>query len=250
MPNASGYIDFNQYSDLNADEETRLMEEAMARAEAADATAQQALVRSSQEAIRTGAAGLSKVGSYADYLKAKKSAADAWAQLGRGADPRTGALRGALRSKLGVNDRAAASDFAGREERLGERVSDSYEEGLKRKAEQEAYAKRIADERAAREEAWKAAQGSYLSALARGARGRAAAGGAQRDFFGGFNPYADSSWAQQQGGLEAQRAKEAGASEEQLRGIWGAYTGKGRWGQGMPQDVRHNREREMSPWKK
>src|ERR1044072_2415696 len=103
----------------------------MARAEAADRSAQQQLVRTSQEAVNTGVEGLSRTASYSDYLKAKRSAADAWAAVGAdGPDqgPRSAALRGSPRPGEGVGTGAAASaaELAGREERLGQRVGEAY----------------------------------------------------------------------------------------------------------------------------
>lgn len=180
MPNSSGFVDFNQYAALNQDEEQRLMEEAMARAEAADQAAQQQLVRTSQEAVNTGAEGISHAASYSDYLKAKKSAADAWAAVGaEGADPRSAALHGTLRARNGINDRAAASaaEFAGREGRLGERVSEAYEGAQKGKSDRAAYAKQQADAKKAREDQdAAAAQAHYTNVYGRWLAGRQAGG--------------------------------------------------------------------------
>lgn len=180
MPNSSGYVDFNQYAELNQDEEQRLMEEAMARAEAADQTARQQLVRTSQEAVNTGAEGLSRTGSYQDYLKAKKGAADAWAAVGaEGADPRSAALHGTLRARNGVGARATASadELAGREERLGQHVGEAYAGAVKGKADREAYAAAQAKAKEDRAKADQdAASAHYAGVYGRWLAGRQAGG--------------------------------------------------------------------------
>lgn len=121
MPdNSSGFVDFNAYSDLNRDDETRLMEEAMQRAEAADREAGIAMSKSKQQARgnmdwREGSStygqqvgaveDIAQTASYSDYLAAKKTAESAWAQLAGGTG-RAGALRGAIRGGSDMDERA------------------------------------------------------------------------------------------------------------------------------------------------
>lgn len=123
MPdNSSGFVDFNTYSDLNRDDETRLMEEAMQRAEAADREASIAMAKSKQQARgnmdwREGSStygqqvgaveDIAQTASYSDYLAAKKTAESAWAQLAGGTG-RAGALRGAIRGGSDMDERAKA----------------------------------------------------------------------------------------------------------------------------------------------
>lgn len=231
MANASGFVDFNQFAEQNQDEESRLMEEAMARAEAADQAAQGQFARVSQQSrARYGAdgqltdtTGASQTASYADYLKAKKTAASAWAALNaRSKDPRLAALQGSIQPggkkgiDFGAKEAALNADVVSGQASVGrQRVEAAAAAEAKRKAEEE------------RAKGHEEARGRYLAGLTGGAQARAAAGGAQRNYVGAYNPYASSPWAQQQGAWEAQQVKNAGGSEADQRGVWGAYTGKG-----------------------
>lgn len=124
MPSPSGFVDFNDYAALNQDEESRLMEEAMARAEAADATASQGLMQANVEAAGKP---LSQTGSYSDYLKQKQDAAKAWAAVSaKGADPRSNALRGKVRGEGGFD---GAADFGAREDEFGRQRAGRVKDG-------------------------------------------------------------------------------------------------------------------------
>lgn len=257
MPNSSGFIDFNQQLDATGDSERADLERAMQKAEEQTRQARGALGQAGREAgdhydangqLTAGAAGLSQTASYSDYLRAKDNAAQAWAAVTAPTlNPRS--VRGAIGNQLGVDaaSQAAGNGLHGQEDRLG---ADIEAQGRSRATE----ASRRASEAEMKQQAVDArsksdddAKKAYLAALTGGARGRAAAGGAQQDYVGGFNPYASSQWAQQQGGWEAQQARNAGAGADQVKGVWNAYTGKGEFGQG--ENVDANMEREMDPWK-
>ena len=117
--NASGFVDFEAFRGLNQDSEDRLMQEAIARAEAADETARGSLRKVSREAeggygpggsFRDPQADLTKVGSYSDYLKAKQNAAQAWAAVSQSTgDVRTDALRGGRGAQAAEMGKASAS---------------------------------------------------------------------------------------------------------------------------------------------
>lgn len=238
MPNSSGFVDFNQYAALNQDEEQRLMEEAMARAEAADQSAQQQLVRTSQEAVNTGAQNIDRVASYSDYLKAKRSAADAWAAVGaEGADPRSAALHGAMRARNGINDRAAASaaELSGREGRLGERVGEAWVGAQKGKADRAAYAEAQAKAKEDRQKADAENKRNYFNSLfgrfadiknlSGGPRGVAASDriGWARQLSSGMDAgdWSLDSYAESTGG---------GFNPANKRGTWGSAIEQQAWG--------------------
>lgn len=113
--NASGFVDFERFADLNADDEARLFEQAMAEAEAATEREKTALRIAKQDAsgslrrdgkLTAMTGDISTTGSYSDYLKAKRDAADAWAKLNaRSRDPRLAAVQGAA---MTPEQRAAA----------------------------------------------------------------------------------------------------------------------------------------------
>lgn len=117
--NASGFVDFEAFRGLNQDSEDRLMQEAIARAEAADEAARGSLRKVSREAeggygpggsFRDPQADLTKVGSYSDYLKAKQNAAQAWAAVSQSTgDVRTDALRGGRGAQAAEMGKASAS---------------------------------------------------------------------------------------------------------------------------------------------
>lgn len=136
MPdNASGFVDASQWADLNQGDEERLLQEAMARAEAADVLTQKALRKSEREAEGFDANGnrlgqargfsapgeenpnawdvntLENVGSYTDYLQAKKNAEAAWAAVGaESSDPRSNALRNRIRGERGMDTAATSAE--------------------------------------------------------------------------------------------------------------------------------------------
>lgn len=136
--NASGFVDFEAFRGLNQDSEDKLMQEAIARAEAADAAAQGSLRKVSREAeggygpggsFRDVQSDLTKVGSYSDYLKAKQNAANAWAAVSQSTgDPRTDALRGGRGAQAAEMGRQSRQELSGREARLGALAADSFRE--------------------------------------------------------------------------------------------------------------------------
>jgi len=238
VPSPSGFVDFNEYADLNQDEEARLMEEAAQRAEAADATASQGLMKANNEA---GGKPISQTASYSDYLKQKQDAAKAWAAVSRrSADPRAASLQG------GAQFKNRSADFDAREAEFDKRQGQNREDGAYITTQNAALEKKTSDAAEAQRQASETARERYIAAMVGGAEGRGRAGGTQLDFVGGPNPYANSTWAQQQGGWEAAQLKKVGGTAAQQAGVWGAYTGKGRWGQG--QNSTQNMNREMSPW--
>lgn len=124
MPdNSSGYVDFNQYSDLNSEDETRLLEEAMGRAETASANATGKLAGVKREAsghynpdgtISGEASDITKAASYGDYLSAHKDAAKAWAALsgqGKG-NANSDSLRNSILARQGRQGTAQAATSA------------------------------------------------------------------------------------------------------------------------------------------
>ena len=139
------FVSFDQYQEANGSEERRQMEEAYARAEAADQKANQALNRSKTDAQRgrqaqanrqneiyyannrdrlysgakeddptwTGGEpqGIASTSSYSDYLQAQKDSANAWAALQtQSSNP----YEQGLRDSLGGKDRATAAGTAGK----------------------------------------------------------------------------------------------------------------------------------------
>lgn len=263
MPN---FVDFSQFAAANAGSEQELLQRALQRAEQATAKEKQALVKSKQEARGhygadgqyTGEAeGLSQTVSYSDYLKASREAASAWAAVtARSADPRTAALQGSMGGDAGARAAAAGTESGQRLDAAGAEVEAGRKSQLSQRDARAKYAKEQADAAKARADRDAGAKEAYRNSLAAGAKARAAAGGAQLDYVGGYNPYASSNWAQQQGAFEAQQLKNAGGSDEQQRGIWNAYTGKGsqgstgsrpRTGTG-PWNPYDSMEREMQPF--
>lgn len=146
--NASGFVDFEAFRGLNQDSEDRLMQEAIARAEAADETARGSLRKVSREAeggygpggsFRDPQADLTKVGSYSDYLKAKQNAAQAWAAVSQSTgDVRTDALRGgrgAQAAEMGkANASALGADFTRRAGEASTRWGDTQKQRAEWKA--------------------------------------------------------------------------------------------------------------------
>ncbi len=121
MPNSSGFVDFNQQLATSGDEERRLMEAAMSRAEAAQGKAQSGLQHASQQAGEQHV-GLSETASYSDYLKARQDASNAWAAVtSPDANPRS--VRGAIANRMGVagQQQMAGDELQSREQTLGAR---------------------------------------------------------------------------------------------------------------------------------
>lgn len=111
------FIDFDAQMAATGDDERKLLEAAMSRAEAAQEKAQHGLVQSSQ-AAQEQHTGLSQTGSYSDYLQAKRNAANAWAEVsGSDANPRS--MRNVL--ARGGQGRAAGEELATREAEFGQR---------------------------------------------------------------------------------------------------------------------------------
>lgn len=255
MPeNSSGFIDFNRYSELNADSERQLLEQALQRAEEATAKEKQALRKSEVEASNA-VTGLSSTLSYSDYLKASRDAASAWAAVtSRSKDPRLAALQGSIGGEAGARAAAERTNSAQRQAAIGGRLEQSRGDAIKANAAREAYEKKQADEKKASADSFEEARQAYIQSMVKNAKGRAGAGGAQRDFVGMYNPYASSGWAQQQGGWESQQLKNAGGTDAQMRGVWDAYTGKGSQGSSgamgrSPQERYQPMYREMQPFR-
>lgn len=228
MPdNSSGFVDFNEYSNLNSGEEQRLLDESVQRAQDATTKEKQALRTSEIDAGRSNT-GLSETLSYSDYLKASREAASAWAAVtSRSRDPRAAALQGSIGQDAKAQAAAAGVDSATRLTNIGRRVDQGRWDAAASRAAREDYERKQAEAAADRQRQTDEARESYIQSMSRGAYGRAAAGGAQRDYVGSWNPYADSDWAVQQGGWEAQQLKNAGGTDAQQQGVWNAYTGKG-----------------------
>ena len=114
MTSPSGFVDFNQYLGANQDEETRLLKQALERAQQADAGSASAIRRSARDATAQGktdaTATLSGVSSYSDYLKAKQEAENSWADVtGPTGNPFADAVRGVIRSRKGADAMAAGA---------------------------------------------------------------------------------------------------------------------------------------------
>ena len=221
-------MSFDDYLEANADSEEEMLRQAVAAAEAKDAEARGQL----RNVEKQGAAGeltdITQAASYGDYLDAKRGSKEAWAKLMQSSDPRQRAVLQTLGARMGIGAKADAAEAAwgGREDAVTgnlKSLSDS-------RAQWAALAekKRLAEEERAKVD--KDNRDAYVTSLIQGTMGRAAAGGAQLDFVGSKNRYASSPWASETGGLEVARARAAGASDEQLRDIWNAYTGKGHMG--------------------
>ena len=202
VPNSSGFVDFNQTYDVTHDEEQRLMEAAMQRAEAADTGAQQQLVRTKQQAVDSGAEGLSQAASYSDYLKAKQQATKAWAAVtASSANPYSDAVRGKVGGKggLDVAGRASASrdDLAGREANMGRWTEEAFAGKQENDARQAAWAKSQDDAKQRRANEDKENAAAFQTSLT-AARGRARG---ERSLFepdGYTTPYAGRNFSQMQ----------------------------------------------------
>lgn len=191
MPNASGFVDFNQQMDLTGDEEQRLLEEAMARAEQATGKAQASLQSVSRDANNQNVADLTQVGSYSDYLAAKRNAADAWAAVtGPDANPRS--VRSAVASgRLGAQGRmdAAGRELGSREDEFGRRATEDFAEKNRNRTALEAYRSKESDAAAERQRRGDAAQEQYRQSIYskwanwdRARRGGTNPGGQVQDF--------------------------------------------------------------------
>lgn len=142
------------------------MEEAMQRAEQADALARRNLTRASQEATSTGAESMTQVGSYTDYLKAKKDARNAWAAVSQSTgDPRLDAVREARSRNAGLRASESANELAGREERLGQRVGESFSARQANAAAMDAWRRQQAEAQDARAKKDAAAKSDYYNKL-------------------------------------------------------------------------------------
>lgn len=243
-------MDFGAWQKLAAQSEEEALQREIQALTEADEKARQSLALAGADASRN-VTSLSQVGSYGDYLKAKQAADKARAVVDARLRPDS-ALQGDVRARGRAAQRAGPEALATYERKLGVDLSTQQTEAAASKAAQEARAaaaKKAEEERADRD---KQAREGYLAALLGGAKGRAGAGGTQRDYVGAYNPYADSKWAQQQGGYEAQMARNAGATSEQQRSIWDAYTAKGSMGSTGATGLRPNpysgMEREMAPF--
>lgn len=173
--NASGFVDFEAFRGLNAETEDKLMQEAIARAEAADAAAQGSLRKVSREAeggygpggsFRDVQSDLTKVGSYSDYLKAKQNAANAWAAVSQSTgDPRTDALRGGRGAQAAEMGKASASALGADFTRRAGEATSRWEATQKQRAEWKARDDKAAAEKSAKDEADRAKDKAMLASL-------------------------------------------------------------------------------------
>lgn len=139
------------------------MEEAMARAAEQDTYAQRQLVRTSQDAVSTGAESMSQVGSYSDYLKAKRDAKNAWAAVTQSTgDVRLDALRGSMSQRPEGMAKAAGDELANREQALGGRVGEAYQGAQQNRARQAAWTAAQEQAKSEREKADRAAKQDYF----------------------------------------------------------------------------------------
>lgn len=178
MDNASGFTDYSTLLGLNAEDESKLLEQALQQARDADNAARGALRKSEREAgghyntdpnagpigqIVGDSGDITTTGSYTDYLDAKTKAAAAWAKLRNSTrDPfRQGVTTQGIQDEMGGADAAIQA----REDAAAGRVkttSDSYGRMRGEQAERERLAKEAADKRAGDDAASKAA---YIQSL-------------------------------------------------------------------------------------
>lgn len=173
--NASGFVDFEAFRGLNAETEDKLMQEAIARAEAADAAAQGSLRKVSREAeggygpggsFRDVQSDLTKVGSYSDYLKAKQNAAQAWAAVSQSTgDPRTDALRGGRGAQAAEMGKASASALGADFTRRAGEASTRWSDTQKQRAEWKARDDKAAADRTAADEKTREMKRAQLASL-------------------------------------------------------------------------------------
>jgi hypothetical protein len=153
------FLSFDQYFEANKDSESQALEEALARAEAADAEAQGQLRKAGAQAsggfnprrdeagvLQAGEGDITRVASYTDYLTAKRNAQAAWQAVGQG-----NAAQRALLGQREMTGRAgeAATARNARETRAAAQAQQA-NAGLRALSAQEqaaAQAKRAAEER-------------------------------------------------------------------------------------------------------
>lgn len=175
---------------LSGDEEQRLLEEAMARAEQADAAAQSSLRSAATDASNQNVNDITQSASYSDYLAAKRNAANAWAAVtGPDANPRS--VRGGVANRLGASQRAgAAGDELSRREGVFQgRVGEDYAEKQRNRTALEARRSQEAAAADERQRAGDAAQEQYRQSIYskwanwdRARRGGFSPGGEIQDF--------------------------------------------------------------------
>lgn len=172
MPNRSGFVDFNQFFGANAAAEEEQLRAAMERAQGLDATANAALRKSrmeaEQQAFGGGDASITSVGSYSDYLDAKRNAANAWAAMNSaGADPRTASVRQRLltSSPLGQAAGQAQAARSAMEQRTSADVDAAAAGGLATRQWQGRQDERRKAEADARSRADTEARQAYLASL-------------------------------------------------------------------------------------
>lgn len=225
MPNESGFVDFKQYSDLNSEEESRRLQEALDAAEAADGVAQKSLMVAGRSAV---GGDVTQSANYSDYLVAKQNASKAWAAANMtSSDPRMAGLRKSLNTQSNVAGQGAASgeELTRREGVFAKRASDGYAESLRYKAANEAYYGKQKADKEEREKVDKAAYRDYrMGWLTKGARGRAAERGSLPTAYD--NTF--DSGTQSQAADEVAELLGMGGTEEQARAIWNEYAGWGK----------------------
>ena len=222
--------------DLNGDEEKRLIEQAMERAQAATQNANSKLGFSARSGERDafngalndagGPTSLADTASYSDYLEAKKGAAAAWAAVtGPSLSPRS--IRDSLLGGAKDASKASGAGLGAREDAADASIGASRGAGVKGKAQQAA-------ERAARAEAEKLRADSYeagrigaLGGVMSRSTEAARNAGADVDFVGDYNPTASSGYAQDQAGFWANKAKGLGASDDEIISTGSPWLKKG-----------------------
>lgn len=115
------YVDYSAYEAANAPEEERLLNDAYARAEAADHKARLALGKARNEGtgsydsfgrLQGGTDDITQTGSFSDFVQFQREAENARvrAQQAPGEDPRRQALRKSMAKQSGTSDRLDAMD--------------------------------------------------------------------------------------------------------------------------------------------
>lgn len=158
---ADGFIDYATFEELNRPEEERLMDEALARAQAADEHARAAGARASVEAqgryntagqIVGDMADITQTASYSDYLKAKQDAEAARRSvMGPTGDFRRDAVREQMGTARGLPGQLAEAQRA-QEFREGRRATEAREgyAGVRQQRAAEQERRRAADAEAQR----------------------------------------------------------------------------------------------------
>ena len=174
MANSSGFVDFSQQLAATGDEEQRLLEQAMQRAEEAQGKAQAGLRQVGRESRgRYGKDGqlsdgtdIAETASYSDYLSAKGAAAKAW-QAVTSPDVNPRGMRSVVQGRMGVDQKrqqagqGLSRQQAGYHRELGEQRGSNARQRTAAAAQQEAKQRELAARQAAGDKA-KAGQSADL----------------------------------------------------------------------------------------